>query len=367
MLLKGVDIVSKYDLLKKKSAAAFNNAKAEVQNIYAVANESRRVAEVAHHAGDILPDLDAQFSERTRLNGTDITFLFLATALQCVRQYVLSNEAFRLDNKQGDNLMRGIVPKQWQDILLQSVPYDAFFLSPELKAEVGSIDVSGKTHRYRTLGHDPLLGWIFGTMNILSDSLTKTNFETYAVQIPYVTDVYTGGLPGAFECAVQQAAADKLNLPAAVVRQAIHFGSDYFTKQGLPIPIIATVDNDLAQNMLTKWHIDMYSITRGASLSVLINSIIGFVHRLFYDEATDGSASLYEARTRKILSYANALATSSNVIYVALSGDMSKLDFGGMLVTIKRLVTDHKFIQKVKQEFLEKEWYNLVMGDEYNF
>lgn len=360
-------MMSKYDQLKKRNTEAFASASNEVRKLNVIASESRRVAEVAHHAGDIISDLDAQFSAKTQLSKTDITFLFLAAALQCTRQYVFSNEKFRIDNTQGDAMMSKIVPKQWQDILLQSVPYDAFFLTPEVKERYGSIGVSGKTHRYRTLGHDPLLGWVFGTMNILSDSLTKTDFTTYAVKIPYVTGMYPDGLAGAFRCATMQASYDKFNLPAAITRQAIHFGSDYFTKQGLPVPLITIVDNSLAQSMLTKWNIDMYSISRGASFSVLINAIIAFIHQLFYDEAVDGAASLYEVRTRKILSYSNAIASGSNIIYVALSQDLTKLDVGGMLVTLYRLLSDYKFMQSVKQEFLENEWYNIVIGEEYEF
>lgn len=359
--------MSKYDRLEQQSAAAFAATEKPVGNRDAIADELHRVAQNAYHAGDIISDLDKRFAQVTRLDAMDITFLFLATALQCTRQYILSNEKLRLTNTQGDRLMTKIVPKQWQDILLCSVPYDAFFLSPDFKSEVGSINVSGKTHRYRTLGHDPLLGWIFGTMNILSDSLTKTDLSTYQVSIPYVTGVFPGSISGAFQCATEQAAADNLNLPTAVVRQALHFGSDYFTKQGLPVPLIATVNNDLAKDMLSKWHIDMWSITRGATLAVLINQTIACIHRLFYDEHTDGNESLYEVRTRKILSYSNVIASGSNVIYVALSKDLTKLDVGGILVTLYRLITDYRFVENIKLEFMRNKWYDLVMGAEFNF
>lgn len=359
--------MSKYDQLKKQSVASFAATEKNVGNRDIIADEVHRVSQIAYHAGDMISDLDKQFAQVTKLNATDVTFLFLATILQCTRQYVLSNEKLRLTNTQGDKLISKIVPKRWEDILLASVPYDAFFLEPDFKSEVGSIGVSGKTHRYRTLGHDPLLGWIFGTMNILSDSLTKTDLSTYKVSIPYVTGVFPGSVAGAFQCATEQASADKLNLPAAVVRQALHFGSDYFTKQGLPIPIIATLNNDLAKDMLSKWHIDMWSITRGATLSILINQVIACIHRLFYNEHIDGDESLYEIRTRKILSYSNVIASGSNVIYVALLKNLTKLDVGGILVTLCRLITDYRFIQKIKLEFMQNQWDELILGTDFNF
>lgn len=71
-------------------------------------------------------------------------------------------------------------------------------------------------------------------------------------------------------------------LAASIARQAIHFGSDYFTKQGLPLPFIATVNNSFAQKMISEWHIDMWSVTRGITVSVFINQLVALAHGLFY-------------------------------------------------------------------------------------
>lgn len=62
---------------------------------------------------------------------------------------------------------------------------------------------------------------------------------------------------------------------------------------------------------------------------------------------------LYEVRTRKILLLSNLLASSSNLVYVALTHDAKKLDVGGILITITRLFSDVRFITKIKQEFIE--------------
>lgn len=105
------------------------------------------------------------------------------------------------------------------------------------------------------------------------------------------------------------------------------------------------------------------------------------IHSLLYNEARDDSRTLYQVRTRKILSYSNLMATASNVIAVAVmeivgahtgNADLMKkglkiFDIGGLLVTCHRLISDHKFIKEVKLEFLEHEWYNVVYGEEYKF
>ena len=89
-----------------------------------------------------------------------------------------------------------------------------------------------------------------------------------------------------------------------------------------------------------------------ASLSSLINSIIGMIHRLFLDEEK-GEEKFFEVRTRKIILYSNLIASTSNVIASVLLDRYDLLDVGGMLVTITRLITDVRFICKVKDEFVQ--------------
>lgn len=265
-----------------------------------------------------------------------------------------------------DDTIGNFAPPQWEDVLFQSVPYDAS--TDKNISHVQNTGIGGKTHRYRTLGHDPVLGWIFGTANIMTNSLTKSDIvTTYQVSNMMILRHYPLGTLGMLNKAAEYAQNDPMLLAASTARQAIHFGSDYFTKQGLPIPLIATVNNDVAKTMLTKGHIDMWSITRGAALSALINQLIATIHRLFYNEDRDGTRSMYEVRTRKILSYSNAMATGSNILVTAFTKDLTKLDVGGTLVTLYRIVSDYKFIHEIKRDFLKNEFYNIVVGKDYDF
>lgn len=332
-----------------------------------VQDEYHRVAELSGQAALVIDNIDKEFKEKTKLNDVDMVFLFTAIALQCARQYVFSNDKFRITAVEGDNMMEKVLsplPPSKKDILTQSVPYDAISTSDLFDY---STELSGTTHRYRTLGHDPLLGWIFGTANILTGSLTKYNFETFSVNNMVITRHYPMGTSGMLNRAASWSQQDPSLLAVAVGRQAVHFGSDYFTKQGLPIPMVSTINNDLAAKMTRDWHIDLRSVSRGATLSVLINQLIVCIHRLFYDEIKDGTKSMYEVRTRKILSYSNAIASGSNTIYVAMTGDMTKLDVGGLIVTLYRIVSDYKFINQIKKDFLKDEIYNQIIGSEYDF
>lgn len=375
------------DQMRKSTKEIISNAKTVLNHstviiddhLEQVKDEYHRVVDLSRRAPAIIEDIDKAFKEKTRLTDTDIVFLMLCTALQCARQYLLTNDKLRLQNtgslsssQRGDALVKDvygatvgtIAPPTWEDILFQSVPYDAI----RTGVHVSSAELAGTTHRYRTLGHDPVLGWIFGSANIMTNSLTKTDFvTTYQVANNIIVRKFPAGTLGMLERAAGYAQKDPMLLAAAVARQAIHFGSDYFTKQGLPVPLIATVNNDLAKTMITKGHIDLWSVTRGAILAALINQLIVVIHRLFYDENRDGSESMYEIRTRKILSYSNALAMGSNVVVTAVTKNLAKLDVGGMLVALHRFLSDYQFIQDIKRDFLKNEIYNQIVGKPYNF
>ena len=346
----------------KKGIIDSANFKLEDMNKLQVKTE--RMIDVMERTPEIFDELDRQFEEKTGLTGTDVVFLFLATGLQMARQYLLSNEKYRLTSSQNDDLMKkGLnavkTPPDWKKVLLSSVPYDALGYNEGLS----SPGLSGTNHRYRTLGHDPILGWIFGTANIMTSSLTKTDYSTYEVANKIMTQLYPLGTAGMIQNAVGFAANDPKLLVVSFLRQAVHFGSDYFTKQGLPVPMLSTINNDFVGDMITKWHIDMYSITRGATIASFINTIIALIHSLFAMDVSETERKLYEVRTRKILTYSNLIATSTNVAIVAQTYQWEKLDVGGIAVAIHRLITDVKFIREVKEEFIIGTYKQMFTGE----
>ena len=328
--------------------------------------------------GKSIAEIDKEFAAATGLGKVDITFMFLALALQCMRQYIVGNDNFRLTDKQGDGAVKGTVKKvtsydklkdknflgtgvtvkEVGQILTQSVPYDAVKKSEKIKLIEDTLKIGGTTHRYRTLGHDPLAGWIFGTANIMTDSLTKTDFiTTYKVENHTMQSIYKMGTLGML-MDTMEAAKEQYVLPAAIGRQLIHFGSDYFTKQGLPIPVIATVDNDFAKMLVTKCSIDTYSVTRGAALAALIDWIIAGIHGFLYNENMEISRDLYKVKTKKIITLSDLISSASNVIVVgtgvALGNEamLKKLDIGGISKTLWSLHSNIDFINDVKKEFI---------------
>lgn len=355
--------------LRKKRKTLNNSYDNVLENMERIEKESVRVAEVAHNSRQILDDLDRRFEEETGLNGVDIAFLFFATALQCIRQYWLSNEKLRFkDDQAASKFFKKYAPIS----LLGPVPYDAF----KKYGFEENTGISGANHRYTTLGHDPLLGWIFGTANILSETVTKNNFTLESYDTILVGNEYkilgSTNIGVVFTKSIERVQGNYKDLVLAVTKHAIHLSSDAFTKMGLPIPIINSISPNLSSNLL-KDGIDVYSVGRSAAIASFINMLIATIHGLFYDENKYSSRDLYEVKTRKVLSYSNLIASASNVIYVAIStyfGDktsIKKLDVGGLIVTMYRLINDRNFIREVKEEFVFGTFKNLIQGEKYDF
>ena len=205
-----------------------------------------------------------------------------------------------------------------------------------------------------TLGHDPVLGWIFGTLNILTDTITLHNFQSYraaqGIAIP------TGIM---FQEGYQYVRQDCLSLPASVFKQAQHLKSDVYTRYGLPVPVLSSFNKDLASKLYES-NYDALCFSRdvkivGASFAVskIIDMIILLTHGLFHKE--NEAKDFFDARTRKILLISNSIASTSTVIAAGITRNPKNLDIGSLLNTVTRLFSDVRFIARIKQEFIESE------------
>lgn len=382
--------------LRKKREELDKRRNNTLNNMDKIIGESLRVADVAHNSKEVLDNLDREFEKQTGLKGIDVTFLFFATALQVIKWAILPELGNKIDkdnrisDKEGDQKVKAAKKnysdnhsdwdvnkskksyKSWKEIVYSSVPYDATKGAPAL-----GINMEGRYHRYKTLGHDPVLGWVFGTMNIISDTITLNDFRTFNIENMHFKDQTS--VFSAFSRSFESIVEDKHRLPAAIFRQGLHYQSDKYTKLGLPIPILGIFSEKLAGNLYRSQY-DMLCLSKdfkkvgeSAKYAILINMVISLVHGLFYDETKYSNRDLYEVKTRKILSYSNAIASGSNVIYVAINaylgneGAIKKLDIGGIIVTIHRLLSDSEFIRKVKEEFVFGSFNKMIQGEEYDF
>lgn len=374
------------------------------------ANETQRIVRTLDNVHQIIDDLDVEFAKQTNLNYKDIEFLFFAITIQCIGWYfspkITNNfskistderhsagadgqlefqqgEKIALDNK--EDLKKSKKYPDKSKMFLIAVPYDVMEGTKNVEipgiSEIGK-NIYGKNHHVATMGHDPILGYLFGTINILTRTVT---FKTPTLQTNLVRlrqgsnrSQYLGpeiGFIEALRRAIESASEDFTRVPAAILRQSIHMQSDKFTKQGLPIPII---DAERAQALLEQgWN--SYELERMMKFGVkniavvgiqavircFLNVIIETMHTLLFDENKDKNFNLYQVRTKKILMYSNVIASNSNVIYAAICRDTSKLDVGGILVTIYRILNDREFIREIKQEFIYGQYRDRLHMREY--
>ena len=366
--------------LKERRKLLSSETQKTLSNMKIIKTETERVESVAHNAESILDDLDAQFEEKTGLTKIDVTFLFFAVALQIARQYLVTKFPNRLNDQEAANNTFGhkeehsdrthrLYNPSLEEIITNPVPFDA-----NIGAD-GALSGGGKLgHRVTTLGHDPVLGLIFGTANIATSTLTNYKLQSFHIKTSDLNRDYFANKARtdlvfwyAGDKLFKQGFAGKKIMVTSLIKEIIHLKTDLDTKNSLPLPLISLYDPKLASN-LADYGIDMSNVInvgKQIALASFINWLISTIHGLFYfiDE-NQTERSLYEVRTRKILMYSNVIASVSNLAVVGITKNLKLLDVGGLIVTLHRIYTDKIFIRNVKREFVLGEFNKLIEGEE---
>lgn len=376
-----------------------------------IVEENHRVVKVAHDAEYLINDLENEFNRQTGLDGIDASFLFLVTALQLSRiiiNMLTKIEKAGVGNVKEHKLQNNSIEKPYYSslehiITTLGVPYDATrylndktielylnkghtsnFDPNDLKTENLKI-FKGANHRFATLGHDPILGLIFGTANIMTNTITSVKKEGILPVIKTNHVVYTSLYKNPsidknastlemFNQSIQRTIDDPKVFVASLIKQIIHIGTDLYTPYGIQIPGANLVLSNKQTEKFTKYIStgDLIKIGFSAKIFELINNIITIFHNLLYDEQKYSSRELYNVRTKKIILYSNLIASSSNVIWVGAnmySGNkkaIKDLGIGGLLVTLYHLIYDTRYIQKIKEEFVLNGFKDIIKGDKLN-
>lgn len=348
--------------------------------------------------GENLDRIDYEFKQLTKLQDSDAAFVFGATAFQILR-ILLINKLTKiepagkgsletslkdlqkkifdpLDKTPGEN--RPLYASKHHILTNRGVPYDATSF-----ADFNNNMFKGANHRFGTLGHDPLLGLIFGTANIMTNTITcppinsifkgidlfpKTFNVTYDIggKNPHIVSADPFGVSAQFLTPLMLASAANRILvepdaaAAALIKQIIHIGTDLYTPMGIQLPFANLILDKATTERLTSY-VNMGDIVKvggQAAAAIAINWLVAALHgcSLFNkDDGTEFCSEMHQVRTKKILLISNSIATSSSVIQAAITKNPRNLDIGGAAVLIYRLFTDTKFISKLKQEFMTSE------------
>lgn len=216
-----------WDEVVRRSRAVLGDTPATLDDLLA----QDELASIERRFGD-------GFTARSRLDRYDIIAAVAAGVTAAMLDYLV----VAVPNESGlTNALRSLSQNSdnWLSDLAK-VPYD----------RVAGVDLSGfypQSHRVQSFGHDPLLGWVYGTMDILRGSLTGVSKSG----VVKVLDV--GGAPTG-------------NVSVALALQAMHLVSDVVTPAGLQLPgwsALLTIDKTVLGSEHTVAELSRWMYLRG--------------------------------------------------------------------------------------------------------
>ena len=378
-----------------------------------------------NHIETEIKDIDKEFSQKTAiLNRKDQTFLWTAVALQTLRWFLQPRLKFdlagpdtenrkpaseggkqeRKDNKDYLNSNKDKNAKEdefipWTDYFIRPVPYDAMKGSENViikgVTQEGK-NIYGKNHHAATLGHDPVLGYFFGSLNIMTSTITfadkicSTNLVVLTGKNSQEISYPVLFLETLME-ALKAEQSDTIRMPAAVARQKIHMESDRYTKMGLPLPFLSAELKQkflelgwnseelkrIAENIAKNLGHNIGIVAIQFLLSLVINMIIKTLHILMFEEEKDIDFQLYSVRTAKILSVSSIIAEALNITYVGanvvigintvepdmIKEGLTKMDIGGYIEAVHRIVSSASLQEKIRREYLQNKLYERLVPD----
>ncbi len=422
-------MLKKYKELSEKHEASVQKGNTVLTSLSDATHEVSDHANVflndVENVNIIISDIDKSFAEKTGIiNPKDMIFLWSAVAIQCARWILIptfdintltpdksdrkdsgsegkkdkSASSGQMDKDRDKNGRHDEELPNREMIMKYPVPYDAFDGTEDIVipgvTPYGK-KISSKNHHEATLGHDPIIGQIVGTANIMTRSVTfhDTLLTTRKVTIPSgrhqtVVRIPMYGIPQMFSDVFVSTKEDKGRIKVALLKENLHLQSDKYTKWGLPIPFLSA---KLQHILLTKgWNSkELENVIKGSIkgielnffLALIINSIIGNLHGFCYDETTDGSLSLYGVRTRKVIVTSNVIAEGINLASVVrgtivgvisenpdkVRKSISHMDIGGIIEAIHQIAGNGILQERIRREFLEQELYQHFTSNRYSF
>lgn len=405
-----------------------------------IVHSINKTKEICENNEKIINDIEQSFLEKTKLHKSDIPFLFFATALQTLRWIFLPSLDLEFEQISKENRLKSNDYKKngplsgkksgqryekpeiykaihgneekykhevneyrkklhgngeykylsWIEILMHPVPYDAMSGSENINiisktvfgrttfnSPIGK-QLVGKNHHVATLGHDPILGWIFGTMNIASACITFCDLQTYPVIQSIQLDKWgqsidymnKSSVANMVRYCVNSFKEDSKRIPASIARQAIHMQSDKYTKDGLPIPLLTPDkaqrlinegwNSNEAERVLTMAAKNIGVIAAQYTIAEIINLIIRSIYLFMFPY---DNVRFNKVKIEKILSISSMIAEGSNVAIVAATRDVSKIDIGGLISMVHQIATSRNTRLEIEMEYISKEFRTLVMED----
>ena len=346
---------------------------------------------------DFIERTHETFERQTSLTRSDVGFLTFAIVLQSAKQVLLNLYKTRLDDKEAakktighheehSNRSERRYYASIEEIKSNPVPFDCVQKEEVVKRN-DNPKLSGMNHRYKAIGHDPYLGLIFGTANIMTSTitLTKGKFQISSYHVHSGSNISRAGTVYKidklsarastiliFEKIRERLQTDKKEgfqaLAHALWKECVHLMSDIRTKKSLPIPLMGLVSPDFAR-ILGFFEIDYLTVKiveAEYAFSAFIDLTVYLLYCFCYNAEKDISPELYRVRCLKILQYSNEIATTSSAIqtWVRMAyGDITSakfFDLGGAINTLYRTFSTPVKIAEIQHEYLLSKGINYL-------
>jgi hypothetical protein len=234
------------------------------------------------------------------------------------------------------------------------VPYDT--------VSGGLGGMTGRTHRLQSLGHDPVLGLIFGILDIYRGSITGFSYDK-------LTSLHT------LTSEVSPSQIQTIGLIENFLKQFGHLVSDVGTKMGLPAPLFSLFQGINVQDPISpksktvgevaRWmYLNGYDLrhflTMGltpAVIEIILRSYLMCRHYAEHGETKFLLAG--HPKYRSMLLSAHAIACAGNVGKIALmQGNPLAINYAEWLALLRYLIPSIKYWlfdkSRLKLEYMEK-------------
>jgi hypothetical protein len=229
-----------------------------------------------------------------------------------------------------------------------NVPYDAQQFA----------GMSPKTHRFQSLGHDPILGFIFGVVDIMRGTVTGFSYDRLNLH-SFTTHSVSSDV--------------SINLIEAILKQIGHLISDVATPMGLPAPFMTLMQGlnvgsfgekgrsvgEIARWMYLNGYDFRHFLVSGITPAVIEIVLRAFIMIRHYSEHGEIKFDLAShPKYRSMLLMAHGIATAANVGKVVLMKNPCAINYAEYMAFIRYLIPSLKYWlfdqQRLRLEHMEK-------------
>ena len=216
------------------------------------------------------------------------------------------------------------------------VPYDAQTMA----------EMSGSTHQFQSLGHDPVLGFVFGVLDIMRGTVTGFSYDKLNSLHSFATHTVSSDV--------------SINLIEAILKQLGHLISDIATPMGLPAPFMTLMQGINIGSFGDKGR-SVGEVARWMYLN-------GYDLRHYSEHGEIKCDLASHPKYRSMLLMAHGIATAANAGKVVLTKNPLAVNYAEYMAFIPYLILSLKYWlldqQHLRLEHMEKinesEWNDLL-------